>query len=477
MTRIVPLALACALLGGCYLSHRRGNAEDGGPPPLDAPATLDAPVDAPAIDAPVIVPDIACALVPDETMQATDTPYAAHAPALGWDGEKLGLVVFESDGAIAHPTVSATRLPLDLTSTSALRLAGEESHSWGEAAWDPSVGFAVCWNGDPGGRSRTLFRLRDRAGAELAPRLELDPEGGACEGLARAPDRWGAVWRHGGPEVSMRAGVIDDGGRLVGHVDLDEPVAYPGRGASIAADGDGFVVALPREGEWLEVIRIDREGRVEVRGRVLAPTVTGAAIAVHDDGTLGLAIREGAGEAAGLRFLRLDRDLTPLPGEARLVESRGVRSPRLAAMPDGWAVLWVEQADPTRPATAAALAHLDREGVPREARHTLARGENSDYGGPDLLAHAGGLYVAIARPPGELGHEQAFVTRLDCEAPAPDRCAPQDARPSGDDCASLYGFVWDGARCAPILCGCIGADCDRLAPLEEECLADHAGCF
>ena len=474
MTRIVPLALACALLGGCYLSHRRDNAEDGGPPPLDAPA-----LDAPVIDAPVIVPEIACALVPGATLQATDTHRAAHSPELGWDGEQVGLVVFESDGSSDHPVVKAARITPDLSLAGPLLVAGEESHSWGEAAWDPTVGFGVCWNGDPGGRSRTLFRLRDREGNELAPRLDLDPEGGACEGLARSRDRWGAVWRHGGTEVSMRAGVIDDGGRLVGAVDLDEPIPYPGRGAAIAADGDGFVVALPRPGQWLELIRIDREGRpADVRGRVLAPTVTGAAIAVHDDGTLGLAIREGAREAGGLRFLRLDRELRPLPGETRLVlEGRGVRHPRLAAMPDGWAVLWVEQGDATRPVSAAVLAHLDREGVPREARRTLADGENSGYGGPALLAHAGGLYVAIARPPIAWGHEQAFVTRLECEAPAPDRCAPQDALPSGDDCASIFGFAWNGATCAPIPCSCLGADCDRLAPLEEECLADHAGCF
>jgi hypothetical protein len=129
-------------------------------------------------------------------------------------------------------------------------------------------------------------------------------------------------------------------------------------------------------------------------------------------------------------------------------------------------------------ATAAVLAHLDRDGVPREARRTLVEGENSSYGGPAILADPRGLYVAIARPPDSPGgHEQVFVTRLECEAPAPDRCAPQDALPSGDDCATVFGFAWNGMTCAPIVCGCLGTECDRLAPLEEECLADHAGCF
>lgn len=482
MTRIVPLALALASLAGCYLAHER---ERHGPAPGARDASLPLPLDAALLADAWSAPDagpIDCALVLGATLQASDTPYAAHAPELGWDGEQLGLVVFESDGAIAHPIVSAARVAPDLSAVSALRVVGEESHSWGEAAWDARVGFGLCWNGDPGGPGRTLFRLRDRAGSELAPRVDLDPEGGACEGMARARDRWGAVWRHGrGTEgVSMRAAVIDDRGALIGTpIDLDEPTAYPGRSALIAADGDGFVVAVPRDGEGIELTRIGRDGRASARALVPAPLARYGAIAVHDDGTIGLAIRDGAREAGGLRFVRLGRDLARLPGETLLVSiGRGVRHPRLAPMPDGWAVLWVEQGDSTRPATAAVLAHLDREGVPREPRRVMVAGANSGYGGPSILPHDGGVYTAIARPPepGSLGHEQVFVTRLECEAPAPDRCAPQDARSSGFACATLDGYAWDGASCVAVLCGCVGSECDRIAPLEAECLADHAGC-
>lgn len=480
MTRIVPLALALLPLAGCHLSHEREGsipvpgARDGGlPTDAAVPSDAWAPPDAGPIE---------CALARGATLQATSTRFAAHAPELGWDGEQLGLVVFESDGDIPHPVVSATRVAADLSVAEPLRVVGEESHSWGEAAWDARAGFGLCWNGDPGGAGRTMFRFRDRDGGELAPRLDLDADGGACEGLARARDRWGAVWRHGRGEggISMRAAVIDDRGVVVGApIDLDEPTAYPGRSALIAADGDGFVVAVPREGAGLELTRITRDGRASARALIDAPLARYGAIAVHDDGTIGLAIRDGGRDEGGLRFVRVGPDLERLPRETLLVSiGRGVRHPRLVAMPDGWAVLWVEQRESASPASAAVLAHLDRDGVPREPRRILVEGANSGYGGPSVVAHADGLHVAIARPPDPDMHapEQVFVTRLECERPAADPCAPQDARSSGDDCVELTGHAWDGASCVPVVCGCIGADCDRIAALEAECVADHPTC-
>lgn len=467
----MPLLIAISSLAGCYLSHERDAPDASAPDDAAVPtdARLDAPPDAGPIE---------CALAPRAAIQASSTAFAAHAPRIGWDGERVGLVVFESDGSIPHPVVSATRVAADLSATAPLWLAGEESHSWGEAAWDPRVGLGVCWNGDPAGPSRTLFRIRDREGRELTPRVDVDAEGGACEGVARAGDRWGLVLRHGREQVAMRAVVIDDRGAIVGQVDLDDPTEYPGRGALIAADREGFVAAHALAGEGVVVTRIGRDGSRASRAIVPAPLARYAALAVHDDGTIGLAIRDGTRTEGGLRFVRLTRDLAVIPGETTLVElGRGARHPRVVAMPDGWAVLWVEQEADSRPATGAVLAHLDREGVPREPRRVLVAGANSAYGGPSLLAHEGGLYVAISRPPeGGAGSEQAFVSRLDCVAPAPDRCAPQDARSSGDACAMLDGYAWDGGGCAPVVCGCLGTECDRIAVTEAECLADHSGC-
>lgn len=467
--RIVTLALGASLVGGCYLSHGRG--ERDGAVEVDARTERDASV---PIDA---GPPIPCALEPRAVLQATDTPFSAHSPELGWDGERIGLVVFESDGSIPHPIVSATRIAPDLSGAEPLRLVGEESHSWGEAAWDARGPMAVCWNGDPGPPSRTLFRLWDRAGAELSPRVDLDLEGGACEGLVRTGDRWAAVWRHGRDAVAIQAAVLDDRGAIVGTFDLEDPVPYPGRPVQLAADRDGFVVAQAREGEGVVLFRGDRDGWLRARAIVPAPQAQYAALAVHDDGTVGLVIRDGARADGSLRFVRTSSDLAPLPGETLLVsDGRGARHPRVAAMPDGWAVMWVEEAGDGMPPTGALLAHLDRAGVPIEPRRALVQGTNSGYGGPALLPHAGELYVAIARPPdGGVGHEQAFVHRLECGVR--ERCAPLDARSSGDDCARRDGYAWDGGLCAPIDCGCIGTECDRIAATEEECLADHEGCL
>jgi hypothetical protein len=151
---------------------------------------------------------------------------------------------------------------------------------------------------------------------------------------------------------------------------------------------------------------------------------------------------------------------------------------RVAAVPDGWAIAWVEQSDSARPASAAVLAHLDRRGVPREPRRLVVDGANSAYGGPSLLAHGGALYLAIARPPPPTptAPEQVFVTRLDCVAPAPPRCDAIDARSSGDDCTTLEGWAWDGVTCAPVICGCAGSECDRIAETQSECMSDHVGC-
>lgn len=56
------------------------------------------------------------------------------------------------------------------------------------------------------------------------------------------------------------------------------------------------------------------------------------------------------------------------------------------------------------------------------------------------------------------------------------RCAPLDARGSGD-CAAVFGVTWDGARCTWISgCGCAGTECDRAYDTIEECQAAHSGC-
>ena len=483
--RFVPRSVAltlCLALGGCYLLHERpvlaGSEPDAGPRPDGALAPLDAtPPDA-------ALPPRACAYEPRGELQATASPFAAHSPVIGWDGEQVGLVVMESDGDIPHPIITHTRLAPDLSRMpAALRLAGEESHSWGEAAWDQDVGFAVCWSSDAGGASHTAFRVRSASGEPLSPRVALGERGSACEGLARAHRRrrWGAVFRavHEGGLVSMRFAIVDDSGAIVRAIDLDEPTDYPGRGAFLSADADSFVVGQIHAGAGLELTRYTADGVVLASRLLPRPDVTWASLASDAMGGLGVALRVGARESAGLRFVALSDEFVERGPERILVsEGRGVAHPHVSAVPDGWAVIWVEQSDRSTPATGALLAHLDHEGRALEPRRRVREGANSGYGGPSLLSHGSALYAAIAHPTDAepLRSEQAFVQRLDCVAPAPDRCAPLDAVSSGDDCVFDAGWTWTGAACAPVVCSCLGAQCDRVSATEEECLSDHADC-
>lgn len=56
-------------------------------------------------------------------------------------------------------------------------------------------------------------------------------------------------------------------------------------------------------------------------------------------------------------------------------------------------------------------------------------------------------------------------------------CAAMDAQSSGDDCTSIDGYAYDGRICAPVVCGCLGADCEALFPSIEACDVAHAACY
>ncbi len=46
------------------------------------------------------------------------------------------------------------------------------------------------------------------------------------------------------------------------------------------------------------------------------------------------------------------------------------------------------------------------------------------------------------------------------------------------NCMSM-GWAWSGTTCTKLpdgLCSCVGADCDKLAKSEAECLSQHASC-
>ena len=52
-----------------------------------------------------------------------------------------------------------------------------------------------------------------------------------------------------------------------------------------------------------------------------------------------------------------------------------------------------------------------------------------------------------------------------------------DARSSGDDCAAIAGFTWDGSMCHPIVCSCGGSECDAAYATIDACDEAHAACY
>lgn len=56
-------------------------------------------------------------------------------------------------------------------------------------------------------------------------------------------------------------------------------------------------------------------------------------------------------------------------------------------------------------------------------------------------------------------------------------CDAMDVAAADPNCFCAMGFYWDGAQCTMLTgCSCTGADCDKLAQTEQECLENHAPC-
>lgn len=65
----------------------------------------------------------------------------------------------------------------------------------------------------------------------------------------------------------------------------------------------------------------------------------------------------------------------------------------------------------------------------------------------------------------------------DDDSPAPATCAAMDAKSSGDECTSIDGYAYDGRICVPVVCGCVGLECQRLFPTIDACDRAYAGCY
>jgi hypothetical protein len=71
-------------------------------------------------------------------------------------------------------------------------------------------------------------------------------------------------------------------------------------------------------------------------------------------------------------------------------------------------------------------------------------------------------------------------TMAECTSPQ-SGCGPMEAvgAPylSGENCKTIWGWVWDGAKCSPVVgCQCVGADCDGYVDEETCVLAQRQRC-
>lgn len=59
----------------------------------------------------------------------------------------------------------------------------------------------------------------------------------------------------------------------------------------------------------------------------------------------------------------------------------------------------------------------------------------------------------------------------------PAACAAMAARSSGDDCAGIAGYRYNGQLCEAVVCSCVGSDCGRLFGTMEDCDRAHRDCY
>jgi hypothetical protein len=132
---------------------------------------------------------------PAGSIQITGEQSQHNASQLFWNGSEVGVVLMDGGGDWVHIFVGLVNVAPDLSSHGEEVLIGEESHGWGEPAWTGEA-LGLCWHGDPGMVGRTAFRLLDRDGGQIGPRVDIDFDGEACLDLAYGAGRFLAAWRH-----------------------------------------------------------------------------------------------------------------------------------------------------------------------------------------------------------------------------------------------------------------------------------------
>lgn len=470
------MRVVCAVASlcvGCYLSHERSDPPEG---------RLDGGIDAPALDVGVDAPGRCALELEGESLVAVDDDGNAYAPDIFDALGRIGVVVSEDNaGGFVHGTVSWTDTDSTLSEPPrTLRVAGEDSHGWGEAAWN-GEGFGLCWSGDPAGENGTHFREVSRADGSLGPRTYLGAGSEACLDLVFAHGRYALARRH-----RQEDGMIESRVQVLGRdgVTQGEPFSlgateYPGSSVTLASTDSGFI-AVSSVQENVRILRFDRDARITSDERVpIGGTFTSFALRGDQIGFLTVG---GERDASGLLFTILDEAL-------RVVSSRRIAdgapttsTPRVHARPEGWMLVWGEGA---RPSYRAMVLPIDAEGRPTAPRRVLHAGPHSGYGGPSLISVGETTFVGIShqRPGEEDGARQfTYVQRWMC-VPAEEMCRPQEARTDGSaDCArsQILGWRFDGEACAPVFAcdsACVGADCDRLAVSRFACESDRRECL
>lgn len=470
------------LCGGCYLSHEVVPSEDGG---RDAgrDARADAGADAPHAGDAGIDARVRCALqLEAESAVALDEDGNAYAPDIFWSGERIGVVVSEDNaGGFEHGTVSATHTHPALTeAVRALRVVGEDSHGWGEAAWN-GEGFGLCWSGDPAGQSGTHFREVSGLEGALGPRTYLGEGSEACFDMVFAHGRYALARRQlrEGGRIETLVQVLGRDGVRAGEPLSMGTAEYPGHSATLGVTDSGFI-AVSNVGEEVRLLRFDRDGVVTSDQRVGIPGIFTSFASRGDQ--IALLTATGERETSPLLLTVLDESLRTVFSRSIADGAPTTSTPRVHAMAEGWLLVWGEG---SRPSYRAMMLSLDEEGLPTAPRRVLYAGPHSDYGGPSIVSGGDATFVGISHQlPGtpDGGRQFTYVQRWTCGEDE-DLCRAQDARAEdAADCTRsvVLGWRFDGSACVPLFdcdTGCEGADCDHLAVSRFACESDRRECL
>ncbi|MFT5354471.1 MAG: hypothetical protein ACI9KE_001676 [Polyangiales bacterium] len=490
--------LSCGLLllvfsSGCYVSHGldESTESDSGPgfdggSGFDAGPGFDAASDAgPGSDAGP--PRCSSVKIRELLIAGPEAGGGVTTPDIFFVGADIGLVVTDNNIETgAHGVVSSSRVRADFSVVTPLRRVGEDTHGWGEAAWNGD-GFGVCWSGDPGGVNALHFREVEGFEGALGERSNFGPGSSSCLELVFAHGIYVAAWRQNVEEgtAALVARVERDGSRpnVPINVGTLESGSYAPR---IRATDDGFVVVTALE-DSIRFMRLDGEANIVEDRSVSLPGVSYAEFDVRR----GVNIR-GGGEEFGvlalvgprdsrrLEFFTYDSDFN-LSARRELLDGAPTAAyPRIVAAPEGWRLIWAEG---SRPSYLAMMLTLDPLGIPLAPRTVLHRGQHSGYGGPALAVLGDTTYVAIAHSlleAPESGRQYVHLQEWRCSEEPRDLCAPQEILDRGDcEEPSLLGWLWNGEACEPTYAcsSCFGASCAEVAPSLFACESDHRECL